>query len=136
METSSESPPGIIPSLKKLLQIVLTTAANRLELAAVETQEEAARWVESLILVAAMAVLGALTLAMVSLTIVLAFWEEHRLAAMIGLSIVYLLTFLGTVWRLRWRLKNWDPFAATLAELKKDKACLESSTNYDSESRP
>ena len=135
METSSETP-GIIPSLKKLLQIVLTTAANRLELAAVETQEEAARWVESLILVAALAVLGALALAMVSLAIVLTFWDEHRLAAMVGLSIVYLIAFLGTVWRLRWRLKNWDSFAATLAELKKDKACLESSTNYDSERRP
>jgi uncharacterized membrane protein YqjE len=135
METSSETP-GIIPSLKKLLQIVLTTAANRLELAAVETQEEAARWVESLILVAALAVLGGLTLAMISLTIVLTFWEEHRLAAMLGLSILYLLAFLGTVWRLRWRFKNWDSFAATLAELKKDKACLESSTNYDSERRP
>ena len=136
METSSESAPGIIPSLKKLLQIVLTTAANRLELVAVETQEEAARWVESLILVAALAVLGGLTLAMISLTIVLTFWEEHRLAAMVGLSIFYLLAFLGTVWRLRWRFKNWDSFAATLAELKKDKACLESSTKYDSERRP
>lgn len=135
METSSETP-GIISSLKKLGQIVLTTAANRLELAAVETQEEAARWVESLILVAALAVLGALTLAMISLTIVLTFWEEHRLAAMVGLSILYLLAFLGTVWRLRWRLKNWDSFAATLAELRKDKACLENSTNYDSERRP
>jgi len=136
METSSETPPGIISSLKKLGQIVLTTAANRLELAAVETQEEAARWVESLILVAALAVLGGLTLAMISLTIVLAFWEEHRLAAMIGLSILYLLAFLGIVWRLRWRLQNWEPFTATLAELRKDKACLENSTNYDSERRP
>ena len=136
METSSETPPGIISSLKKLGQIVLTTVTNRLELAAVETQEEAARWVESLILVAALAVLGGLTLAMISLTIVLAFWEEHRLAAMIGLSILYLLAFLGIVWRLRWRLQNWEPFTATLAELRKDKACLENSTNYDSERRP
>ncbi len=137
METSSEKSPRIVPSLKKLLHILVATAVNRLELAAVETREEAARWVESLILVAALAVLGALTLAMVTLTIVIAYWEEHRLAALVALSVLYVLGLVGIALRLRWRLKNWDSFGATIAELQKDKACLEnqSSTNSHSESR-
>jgi len=125
MEPPPEHPPRIIPSLRKVLQVLLATAGNRLELAAVETQEEAARWVESLLLVAALAALGSLALAMLTLTIVVAYWEEHRVATLVGLSAFYLLAVLGAAFRLRWRLRNWPSFAATIAEFKKDQACLD-----------
>jgi uncharacterized membrane protein YqjE len=137
METSSEKSPRIVPSLKKLLHIIVATAVNRLELAAVETREEAGRWVDTLILVAALAVVGGLSLVMLTVTIVVACWDEHRLAALISITLAYLLGLLGIVLRLRWRLKNWQSFAATIAEFQKDKACLEnqSTTNYSSGSR-
>jgi len=43
----------------------------------------------------------------------------------VGLVLVYLAGTIFTVWRLRSRLMKWEPFSATLAELKKDKACLD-----------
>ena len=43
----------------------------------------------------------------------------------VTLILLYLAATIVSFWRLRIRLKNWVPFSATLAELKKDKACLE-----------
>lgn len=125
MQPSPEQTPGLVPSLKKLLHSVLAMAGNRAELLAVEVQEEAERWLGAFLLAAVLAALGTLTLTLITLTVVMACGEEHRVAGMAGLSVVYLLTTVGVAARLRWRLQNWPSFSATVGELKKDKAWLE-----------
>jgi len=66
-----------------------------------------------------------MTLMVVTVTIVIVCMRNNRLDVVVGVALLYLLATVVGAWRLRVRLKNWIPFAATLAELKKDKSCLE-----------
>jgi len=108
-----------------MVEALLATATNRVELFAVELQEEKCRLIEALLCVAVVAAMAMMTLAMITFTIVVIFWENGRLAVLISLSLAFL---TGTV--LAWRFlqnrlhKNPPPFSATIGELKKDRACL------------
>lgn len=125
MDNPSEPPPGILSSLRRLLQTVVAIAGNRAELFAVEVREESARWLTAFLLVAALVALGTLTLALITLTIVVLCWPDHRVAALVGLSTVYLVATAIVAARLRWCMHHWPTFSATVAELKKDKSWLE-----------
>jgi len=124
MENSPETPPGIFASLRSLLHSLSAIAGNRAELFAVEVREEGARWVGALLLAAATAALGIITVVMISVTIVVVCWDEHRTAALVGLSTVYLLATVALALGLRWRLQHWPSFSATITELKKDQLWL------------
>jgi uncharacterized membrane protein YqjE len=117
--------PGIFASLKRLLKTVAAIAENRLELLVTEWHEERLRALEVLLLAGIVLILALMTLMVVTMTIVVVCVINHRIGLVIALSLVYLLATIGTYWRLRTRLKNWAPFAGTLAEIKKDRACLE-----------
>ena len=124
MSEGPETKRGIWASLKRIVEAVLATAQNRVELFAVELQEEKCRLVEAILCAAALAAFGMMTLSLVTFTVVLLFWENGRLTALGGLSVLYL---VGTAlaWRaLQSRLKARSAFAGTLDELKKDRACL------------
>lgn len=112
-------------SLKRLLKTALAIAENRLELLLVEAQEERWRFFEALLLAGMVFVLALMTLLVATVAIVIVCLDHQRLDLVIGLGLIYLLATLGCAWRLRRQLKNWTPFAATLAEIKKDKACLD-----------
>jgi uncharacterized membrane protein YqjE len=124
MENPADSPPGIFASLKRLSKTLLLIAQNRLELALVELQEERSRFVEVLLLAAMVVVLASMTLLVATTTLVVLCVRANRFDLLAGLIGVFLLATAGFFWRLRWCLKNWTPFAATLAELKKDKECF------------
>jgi uncharacterized membrane protein YqjE len=117
--------PGIVASLKRVLKTVVAIAENRLELLVVEWHEERLRAFELLVLAGLVLVLALMTLMVVTMTIVVVCINNGRIGVVIGLSLVYLLATIGAYWRLRTRLKNWAPFPETLAEIKKDRACLE-----------
>ncbi len=121
MDDSPEPSPGIFGSLRRLLDSLLATAQNRVELFALELQEEKCRLVELVLWVAAVAALGLMSLAMVTLTIVIVFWDNGRLAALITLSALYSLATAGAYREVRKRLRKQSrPFAGTVSELKKD----------------
>lgn len=116
--------PGVWASLQRILDTLLATAQNRIELLAVELQEEKCRLMEALLLALAVAVGGIMTLTLVTFLLVILFWENGRLLALGGLSVMYL---AGTAlaWRaLQSRLKARSAFAGTIDELKKDRECL------------
>ena len=124
MSEASETKPGVWASLKRILDTLLATAQNRVELFAVELQEEKWRLVEAILCAATVAAFGMMTLSLVTFTVVILFWENGRLAALAGLSVLYL---IGTAlaWRaLQSRLKARSAFAGTIEELKKDCAGL------------
>ena len=124
MSEASETKPGVWASLKRILDTLLATAQNRVELFVVELQEEKCRLVEVLLCAAAVAAFGMMTLSLVTFTIVVLFWENGRLLALAGLSILYLIG-TGLAWSaLQSRLKSRSAFADTLEELKKDRSCL------------
>jgi uncharacterized membrane protein YqjE len=124
MSEASETKPGVWASLTRIRDTLLATAQNRVELFAVELQEEKCRVVEAMLCVAAVAAFGMMTLSLVTFTVVILFWENGRMIALGGLSVLYL---VGTT--LAWRalqscVKAGRAFAGTVDELKKDRACL------------
>ena len=112
-------------SLRRLVNTVFAIAENRLELLLVEMQEERWRFFDALLLTGAVLILAAMTLMLVTLTLVVVCLKANRLDLLAALMVLYLAATIVAFWRLRLRLKNWAPFSATLAELKKDKACLD-----------
>lgn len=125
MSETSETKPGVWATLKRGLDALLATTQNRIELFAVELQEEKCRLVEAILCAAAVVAFGVMALSLVTFTIVVLCWENGLLAALAGLSVLYL---AGTAlaWRaLQARLKSRGAFADTLDELKKDRSCLD-----------
>lgn len=125
MSEASETKHGVWASVRRILDTLLATVQNRIELLAVELQEEKCRMVEAILCAVAVAALGLMTLSLVTFTIVVVFWENGRLIALAVLTVLYL---VGTLlaWRtLQLRLKSKSAFAGTIEELKKDRSCLE-----------
>ena len=125
MEPRSGRPQGILGSLRRLVQTFLAIAQNRLELLLVEFQEERRQFFEALLLAGIVLVLGTMTLAVVTCTLVVLCVHFNRLDLLLGLGLLYLLGTIFAFLRLRRHLRDWTPFAATLDELKKDLTCLE-----------
>ena len=124
MSEGTETKPGIWASLKRILDTLLATAQNRVDLFAVELQEKKCRVVEAMLWAAAATAFGMMTLTLLTFTIVILFWENGRLPALAGLSVLCL---AGTAltWRaLQSRLRARSAFTGTINELKKDRACL------------
>jgi uncharacterized membrane protein YqjE len=125
MGESGQESRGPFASLRRLVQTLLDIGRNRLELLLVEVQEERSRLVAVLLLVGLVLILALMTLMVTTVTVIIVCIRAGRLDLVIGVALVLLVATLVAVWRLRVRLKSWAPFAATLAELKKDKSCLE-----------
>ena len=125
MEPSTDSSPGLFSSVKRLLNTALAGVENRIELFLVELREERFRIFEVLLLGCAAALLGFMALLTVTVTLVVVFWDSARVQVLVVLSAGYSVATIGILWRLKILLRNWSSFAATLSELKKDRACLE-----------
>lgn len=125
MQGEDESREGFFASLRRLLKTGFAIAQNRLELFLVEAQEERRRLFDALLLLGVVLILAAMALMVLTVTIVVLCIRADRLDLLVALMLVYLAATIVAVWRLRIRLNGWAPFSATVAELKKDKACLE-----------
>jgi uncharacterized membrane protein YqjE len=125
MEEPEEIAPGFFKSLRRLLKTVLAIAINRFELILVEVREERWRFFNALLLAGIVLILALMTLMAATIAIVIVCMEAERLDLVVALVLFYLAATILTYWLLRTRLKHWVPFSATLAELKKDKACLD-----------
>jgi uncharacterized membrane protein YqjE len=125
MQGEDESKEGFFASLRRLLKTGFAIAQNRLELFLVEAQEERRRLFDALLLLGVVLILAAMALMVLTVTIVVLCIRADRLDLLVALMLVYLAATIVAVWRLRIRLNGWAPFSATVAELKKDKACLE-----------
>jgi uncharacterized membrane protein YqjE len=125
METPGDNAPGLFASFKRLLKTVFGIAQNRLELVLLEAHEERTRFFELLLLAGIVLVLALMTLLLAAVGVVVLCIRANRLDLLFGLSLVCLAATVGLFWRLRARLKSGTPFSATLAELKKDRQCLD-----------
>lgn len=123
-----EKPPpraGIFESARKLGRTGVAVLQNRLELFAVELEEQKVRLVRVLVLAGAAIFLGNTALLAVSATIVVAAGKQARLGVLIGLSIVYAGAALWAVLALRKELRSAPPpFEESVTELKKDSEWL------------
>lgn len=120
-----ENDGGVFASVKRLLKTILAIAQNRLELLLVEWREERWRIVYVLLLTGAVLILALMTLLVATIAVAVLCIKADRLDLLGALALLLLAATALCYWRLRVRLKAWVPFPATLAELKKDKACLD-----------
>jgi uncharacterized membrane protein YqjE len=108
----------------RIIDTLLGSVQNRVELFATEVQEEKCRLVEAMLCAAAVAACGMMALTVVTLTVVLYFWDNGRIPALVILSLIYCIG-TGVAWRsLRKQLRGRTPFCGTLQELNKDRSCL------------
>jgi len=122
---SDGSTGGLRGALARLGASALALVRTRLELAALEFSEEHERKKSWALLVGVAAVAFGFAMLAASAFVVVLFWDTHRLPALAGLVIVYLLTGLVALWRLDVRQRtDPPPFAATLAELERDRQWL------------
>jgi len=125
--TASTPPPGgIVDSIRSFLASWVAMIKTRLEIVSVELEEQR-EWIEQLMLLA-LAALFCLSLGLILLTllIVVLFWDSHPLWVLGGFAFLYLgagAVFLTT---LRQKIKAKPRiFSATAAELGKDYAALQ-----------
>jgi uncharacterized membrane protein YqjE len=128
MSDAAESQAGdgsLRATVARLGDALLGLTRTRLELAAVEYAEERRRVGRQLVLL--VAGIGCLLFALLFVAggIVAYFWDTHRFAAILGVIFV----FAGAGAVLLWRRAEIShtaptPFAASLAELDKDRAAL------------
>jgi len=116
---------GWVSSLRRTGDSLLGLAQSRIELFAVELQEEKLRALHIIIwLVIALAlVVAGLLVGLGALAICL--WNVAGYWGLAGLAAASLAMGAGALWRTHHRICNGPtPFAETIGEFKKDSACL------------
>ena len=123
-ETDSESP-GLLDSLRMLGDSLLATVHDRIELFSLEIEEERSRLILTIIWISLALFAGVMTALLASITLVFLFWETARLAVLLTLTVVYGSALAYTIVTVRRHLARQPrPFAASLAELEEDQACI------------
>lgn len=108
-------------SVRDLAAGGMLVARQRLELAALDVEDELRHLARAIAGMLAVAFFIALTLAAVGAAVVIAFWDGARLAAVIGVACAYLIGAVLTWQRLVRTLAAKPPFMdATITELRKD----------------
>ena len=125
MFNSEPASPGLLTSVRKLLDTGLATVQNRAELAAVEFKEEKDHALELMLWATVVFFFAIMTGIVLTATIIFAFPEDRRIYVAGVFAVLYL---AGGVWAflgLRTRLnKQPVPFSATVDEIKKDREWL------------
>ena len=124
----SETPPtedGPLAPVTRLSKALVNLVENRLELFLVEVQEERVRLVEALLLTVAGGVAALMTLVLITLTVVVIFWDSHRVLVLVLFSLAYATAAAVAFRKLRARLNRWQAFTSSLDQIKKDRAWLE-----------
>jgi len=123
--TSNPAAPGFIASLRALADGLMAGAQGRLELLSAELHEEKFRLIQTFAWISAIAFTSMMAVAFASITLVYLFWESARLAVLGGLTACYAGALVATLLAFRRHLARQPrPFAATLAELQKDRECI------------
>jgi uncharacterized membrane protein YqjE len=103
----------------------LSIGENRLELLMLEVQEERGRALHAILLALGAAVFGFLTGAALTVAIVVLLWRLSPVAVLLVLSSLYAITAFFLYRRFTMFQRDWRTFPATLDQLGKDRACLE-----------
>jgi uncharacterized membrane protein YqjE len=114
---------GFLASLRQLLATLLETVQVRLELLGTELEQEKRRVFSALVL-AAMALVGlTLGLVMLSIVVLLIFWDSYRVWAACALALLFGGGGAYLLVRAKQRLSAPSGlFAHSLAELQRDRA--------------
>ena len=104
---------------------MLDAVKERVELLALELEEEKYRLVQNFVWISAALFVGAMALTFATLTVVYLFWETARVAVLAGVAAFYAGIFVVVVnWIRRNLAQQARPFAATLEEIEEDRQCM------------
>lgn len=116
---------GLMASIKRLLSTLVSIASTRLELLANELQEERLRLTQMLLFAFFALFCFGLGILLLTVFIVVLFWDDHRLAVTGGLSAVFFALGLLMVLLLRNKARAKSRlFSASLGELARDREHL------------
>ncbi len=116
---------GLLASLQRLLATFAEILHTRVEILSTELEEEGVRVRELLLYELVSLFFFGLGLLLVTLFVVLAFWDTHRLSVLAAFAVFYLAIGAGTALVVRYKLKTRPRlFSATLSELGKDRERL------------
>ena len=110
---------------KDFARRLLTIGENRLELLAVEVQEERERLLRAFLLALGVAAFGLLAGLTLTAAIVALLWTYSHAAVLLALTGLYGAVGLGLCRQLTGLLRDWESLSASLDQLRKDRACLE-----------
>jgi uncharacterized membrane protein YqjE len=116
---------AILAAAGRIAATVVAMVGTRLELAAVEFQEDARRLLGAIAWTLVAVFLGASALLFAALFVIVLFWDSARLQAVGGVVVVFGLGAALILLKVRAGMKAQAPlFAHTLAELRSDVAYL------------
>lgn len=121
-----EASPGLMDSAKRLLSTLAATASTRIELLANELHEERLRLMQMLLFALCALFCFGLAVLLLTIFIVVLFWDEHRLVALgVMCGVFFALGGLMVVLLRNAAQAHPKLFSATLAELAKDREHLD-----------
>jgi len=116
---------GSFDTLRRLGAATVALGRIKLELLALEWQEEKSRITQLVVLATLGSLLLGFALLALAITITVALWDSpHRLSALIVVTVVLVLGALASVWRIVALLRGPSPLADSVGELKRDEAAL------------
>ena len=125
MAGEESSDPGIAASARRLAHSLLGLARTRIELFAVELQEEKLRALGLLAWLTVAVALGVAGILLALGTLAFFLWQRAGYAGVIGLTAAVFGAAVAVFLGLRRRiLRGPEPFAATIAEFRKDASGL------------
>lgn len=125
MATSPPDQSVLSGQLHSLGDRLLAVVHGRIELISIELQEEKFRMIQTFVWISSAVFVAMMAITFASITLVYAFEENARLTVLYCLSAFYLIAFILTVLAFRRYLAQQPkPFADTLEELEKDRACI------------
>lgn len=120
-----EAGAGLMASVKRLLSTLVSIASTRLELLANELHEERLRLTQMLIFALFALFCFGLGILLLTVFIVVMFWDEHRLFVTGALSVIFFALGLSMLLLLRRKAQARSGlFSASLAELARDREQL------------
>lgn len=125
MEQSTVSFSLLASTSKQFARRLLTIGENRLELLAVEVQEERDRLLHVFLLAFGMANFALLAALTLTAAIVIGLWAWSPVIVLLILTVFYGATGGFLYRRLNGLLRNWQVLSATLDQIRKDRAGLE-----------
>ena len=125
METSTVSFNPLATTSKQVMRRLATIGENRLELLAVEIQEERERILHAFLLALGVAAFGLLAGVTLTAGIAVLLWTWSPLAVLFGLTAIYAAAGIYLYRRLTGLLRDWQTLAASLNQLRQDRECLE-----------
>ena len=125
MESTTASFAQLGATAKQFALRLATIGENRVELLAVEVQEEREHLLHALLLALGVAAFGLLAALTFTATIVVLLWVWSPVIVLLSLTAVYASAGFWLHRRLIGLLRNWQTLPASLDQIRKDRAGLE-----------